>query len=161
MHHLQQVWFSCLFGVHGSKPSLSRWQHSTLIMYLKYKHCRVLLSIIQSFFGWAIACYRCAIAALSRRSKGSISAVYSVHAWFKCSIHDTAYMCHWLCLQFWKENVEKFEEKDFQILRVLLKLLEASRETRTLAVGCHDLGMFITNHPHGRSIVTGTQQHLY
>ena len=59
-------------------------------------------------------------------------------------------------LQFWKENVEKFEEKDFQILRVLLKLLEASRETRTLAVGCHDLGMFITNHPHGRSIVTGT-----
>ena len=59
------------------------------------------------------------------------------------------------CLQFWKENVEKFEEKDFQILRVLLKLLEASRETRTLAVGCHDLGMFITTHPHGRSIVTG------
>ncbi|KAL3157490.1 hypothetical protein ABBQ32_011954 [Trebouxia sp. C0010 RCD-2024] len=56
--------------------------------------------------------------------------------------------------QFWKENVEKFEEKDFQILRVLLKLLEASRETRTLAVGCHDLGMFITSHPHGRSIVT-------
>ena len=52
--------------------------------------------------------------------------------------------------------MEKFEEKDFQILRVLLKLLEASRETRTLAVGCHDLGMFITNHPHGRSIVTGT-----
>ena len=60
-----------------------------------------------------------------------------------------------LCVQFWKENVEKFEEKDFQILRVLLKLLEASRETRTLAVGCHDLDMFITNHPHGRSIVTG------
>lgn len=66
-------------------------------------------------------------------------------------------------LQFWKENVEKFEEKDFQILRVLLKLLEASRETRTLAVGCHDLGMFITNHPHGRSIVTGnvrSEQHV-
>ena len=63
------------------------------------------------------------------------------------------------CLQFWKENVEKFEEKDFQILRVLLKLLEASRETRTLAVGCHDLGMFITHHPHGRSIVTGTVCH--
>lgn len=58
-------------------------------------------------------------------------------------------------VQFWKENAEKFEEKDFQILRVLLKLLEASRETRTLAVGCHDLGMFITHHAHGRSIVTG------
>lgn len=66
----------------------------------------------------------------------------------------------WLFVQFWKENVEKFEEKDFQILRVLLKLLEASRETRTLAVGCHDLGKFIINHPHGRSIVTGMSCNL-
>lgn len=28
---------------------------------------------------------------------------------------------------FWRQNVEKFEEKDFQLLRVLLKLLESSR----------------------------------
>ena len=60
-----------------------------------------------------------------------------------------------LWLQFWKENVAKFEEKEFQILRVLLKLLEASRETRTLAVGCHDMGQFITYHESGRAIVTG------
>lgn len=56
--------------------------------------------------------------------------------------------------QFWRENVEKFEEKDFQVLRVLLKLIEASREVRTLAVGCHDLGMFIMHHPQGRYIVS-------
>jgi len=54
---------------------------------------------------------------------------------------------------FWRQNVDKFEEKDFQVLRVLLKLLEASRETRTLAVGCNDLGKFIEFHPHGRYIV--------
>lgn len=28
---------------------------------------------------------------------------------------------------FWRQNVEKFEDKDFQLLRVLLKLLESSR----------------------------------
>lgn len=55
---------------------------------------------------------------------------------------------------FWRENVDKFEEKDFQVLRVLLKLIEASREVKTLAVGCHDLGMFILHHPQGRYIVT-------
>jgi len=55
---------------------------------------------------------------------------------------------------FWMENVAKFEEKDFQILRVLLKLVEASREPRSLAVGCHDIGQFITHHPHGRYIVS-------
>jgi V-type H+-transporting ATPase subunit H len=42
-----------------------------------------------------------------------------------------------------------------QVLRVLLKLLETSRESRTLAVGASDLGNFISAHPHGRSIVTG------
>ena len=37
--------------------------------------------------------------------------------------------------QFWKENVTAMEEKDFQILKVLLKLLEASREVRKLSSG--------------------------
>jgi hypothetical protein len=107
--------------------------------------------------------------------------------------------------QFWKENISKFEEKDFQVcamhmaafctgflscrpcldgrkhgtpacglfaarrgwphrpaafpllqvLRVLLKLLETSREPKTLAVGCHDLGSFITHYPAGKGLVTG------
>lgn len=39
------------------------------------------------------------------------------------------------------------------MLRVLLKLLEASRDARTLAVGCFDLGQFVTYFPHGRQLV--------
>ncbi|GLC58327.1 hypothetical protein PLESTB_001347000 [Pleodorina starrii] len=54
---------------------------------------------------------------------------------------------------FWRENVEKFEERDFQVLRVLLKIIETNRDVKTLAVGCHDLGQFIVNHPQGRYIV--------
>lgn len=55
---------------------------------------------------------------------------------------------------FWRQNIDRFEEKDFQVLRVLLKLLEASREVRTLAVACNDLGRFIETHPHGRYVVS-------
>jgi len=55
--------------------------------------------------------------------------------------------------------VGHFEEKDFQILRVLVKLLEAGREPRTLAVACHDLGQFITYYPGGKGIVTGGTRH--
>lgn len=55
--------------------------------------------------------------------------------------------------KFWKENIDKFEEKDFQILRLLLKLIESSREAKTVAVGCGDIGMFITYHSQGRYIV--------
>ncbi|GMH37353.1 hypothetical protein BSKO_05226 [Bryopsis sp. KO-2023] len=55
--------------------------------------------------------------------------------------------------QFWRQNIHKLEEKDFHVLRVLLRLLEVSREVQTLAVGCYDLGQFVTYHPHGRHIV--------
>lgn len=34
--------------------------------------------------------------------------------------------------QFWKDNVGALEERDSQILRVLLKLLEASKEVSAL-----------------------------
>ncbi|CAD7697492.1 unnamed protein product [Ostreobium quekettii] len=54
---------------------------------------------------------------------------------------------------FWRQNVHHLEEKEFHILRVLLRLLEVSREVKTLAVGCHDLGQFVSHHPHGRGIV--------
>lgn len=37
---------------------------------------------------------------------------------------------------------------------MLLKLIEATRDARSLAVGCHDLGQFVTYHPHGRYIVS-------
>lgn len=32
---------------------------------------------------------------------------------------------------FWRENVEKFEERDFQALRVLLKIIETNRDVGT------------------------------
>ncbi|PNW88402.1 hypothetical protein CHLRE_01g027800v5 [Chlamydomonas reinhardtii] len=54
---------------------------------------------------------------------------------------------------FWRQNAEKFEERDFQVLRVLLKIIETNRDVKTLAVGCHDLGQFIVYHPQGRYIV--------
>lgn len=38
---------------------------------------------------------------------------------------------------------------------MLLKLLETEREAKTLAVGCHDLGCFITHYPAGKGLVTG------
>ncbi|KAG5547237.1 hypothetical protein RHGRI_013043 [Rhododendron griersonianum] len=55
---------------------------------------------------------------------------------------------------FWRENITKFEENDFQILRVLITILDTSRDPRALAVDCFDLSQFIQFHPAGRVIVT-------
>ncbi|KAL2526256.1 V-type proton ATPase subunit H [Abeliophyllum distichum] len=55
---------------------------------------------------------------------------------------------------FWRDNVTCFEENDFKILRVLITILDASTDLRTLAVACFDLSQFIQYHPAGRIIVT-------
>lgn len=54
---------------------------------------------------------------------------------------------------FWRDNITKFEENDFQILRVLITILDTSSDPRTLAVACFDLSQFIQHHPAGRVIV--------
>ncbi|KAH7538451.1 hypothetical protein FEM48_Zijuj03G0200700 [Ziziphus jujuba var. spinosa] len=55
---------------------------------------------------------------------------------------------------FWRENINNFEENDFQILRVLITILDTSSDPRALAVACFDLSQFIQHHPAGRIIVT-------
>lgn len=54
---------------------------------------------------------------------------------------------------FWRDNITNFEENDFQILRVLITILDTSSDPRSLAVACFDLSQFIQNHPAGRMIV--------
>ncbi|CAO2837472.1 unnamed protein product [Amaranthus hypochondriacus] len=54
---------------------------------------------------------------------------------------------------FWRENINNFEENDFQILRVLITILDTSNDPRSLAVACFDLSQFIQHHPSGRIIV--------
>ncbi|CAN7032321.1 unnamed protein product [Brassica rapa subsp. trilocularis] len=54
----------------------------------------------------------------------------------------------------WRENVTSFEENDFQILRVLLTILDTSSDLRSLSVACYDLSQFIQYHAAGRVIVT-------
>ncbi|XP_074321186.1 V-type proton ATPase subunit H [Silene latifolia] len=53
---------------------------------------------------------------------------------------------------FWRENITNFEENDFQILRVLITILDTSNDPRSLAVACYDLSQFIQQHPSGRII---------
>ncbi|KAH7294862.1 hypothetical protein KP509_27G022400 [Ceratopteris richardii] len=56
-------------------------------------------------------------------------------------------------LPFWRENVNKFEDHDFQVVRLLVTLLGTSKDPRTLAVCCHDVSQFVQAHPSGRQIL--------
>ncbi|KAF4384670.1 hypothetical protein F8388_003977, partial [Cannabis sativa] len=55
---------------------------------------------------------------------------------------------------FWSNNIAHFEENNFQILRVLITILDTSCDPRALAVACFDLSQFIKHHIDGRFIVT-------
>lgn len=54
--------------------------------------------------------------------------------------------------KFWRENSARFEENDYQILRLLQKLLQTSPDPVTLSVVCYDLGEFVRFHARGKSV---------
>ena len=55
---------------------------------------------------------------------------------------------------FWRENITNFEENDFQLLRVLVTIIDTSNDPTALAVACYDVSQFIQYHPGGRFILS-------
>lgn len=53
---------------------------------------------------------------------------------------------------FWRENIGQFDHNDFRLLTLLVNLLGESRDGKTLAIACHDLGEFVLNHSSGKEI---------
>jgi len=56
--------------------------------------------------------------------------------------------------KFWKENCKALEHNDFQILKVLIKMLRESKDDEeTMSVICYDIGEFVRFYPNGKAIV--------
>lgn len=53
---------------------------------------------------------------------------------------------------FWRENVEKLDRNQQEVLRCLVRVLQESTDETVLAVACNDLAQFIKFHPRGRVI---------
>lgn len=53
--------------------------------------------------------------------------------------------------KFWKDNFMTFENKDFELIRLLIDLLE-SDDPKTVAVALFDLGEFVRFYPNGKHI---------
>mmetsp|Transcript_654 Transcript_654/g.753 ORF Transcript_654/g.753 Transcript_654/m.753 type:complete len:447 (-) Transcript_654:214-1554(-) len=54
--------------------------------------------------------------------------------------------------RFWRENCSKFDERNFELVRMLVALLETEHEV-TLEVACYDMGEFARFHPDGRRVI--------
>jgi len=54
---------------------------------------------------------------------------------------------------FWSENASKLNEKDYQQLKALVKLLNESKDPVVLAVAAHDVGQYVKHYDGGKKVI--------
>jgi len=55
--------------------------------------------------------------------------------------------------KFWHENASRINEKNFELLKILVRLLETSRDPLILSVAAHDIGEYVRHYPRGKNVV--------
>lgn len=55
--------------------------------------------------------------------------------------------------KFWHENASRLNEKNFELLKILVRLLETSRDPLILSVAAHDIGEYVRHYPRGKNVV--------
>lgn len=52
--------------------------------------------------------------------------------------------------KFWRENAGRLNEKNHELLRILVHLLETSKDPLVLSVGSFDIGEYVRHYPRGK-----------
>merc|ERR1719175_35809 len=55
--------------------------------------------------------------------------------------------------RFWRENASRLNDKNYELLKILLALLETSRDPLVLCVACFDLGEFVRHYARGKHVL--------
>lgn len=55
--------------------------------------------------------------------------------------------------KFWRENAVRLNEKNNELLKILIRLLQASSDPLVLAVAAHDIGEYVRHYPRGKTII--------
>ncbi|PAV73019.1 hypothetical protein WR25_13439 [Diploscapter pachys] len=55
--------------------------------------------------------------------------------------------------KFWRENAPRFNEKPFDIVKILIRLLETSHDPLIQCVAAHDIGEYVRHYPRGKTVI--------
>ncbi|XP_076456871.1 V-type proton ATPase subunit H-like isoform X1 [Babylonia areolata] len=55
--------------------------------------------------------------------------------------------------RFWRENAIRLNDKNYELLKILVRLLETSRDALVLSVAAHDIGEYVRYYPRGKHII--------
>lgn len=55
--------------------------------------------------------------------------------------------------KFWRENAIRLNENNYSLLKMLVRLLESSKDPLILSVAAHDLGEYVRHYPRGKVVI--------
>ncbi|KAK6167423.1 hypothetical protein SNE40_021457 [Patella caerulea] len=55
--------------------------------------------------------------------------------------------------RFWRENAIRLNEKNYELLKILVRLLDTSKDPLILSVAAHDIGEYVRYYPRGKNVV--------
>ncbi|XP_044595024.1 V-type proton ATPase subunit H isoform X1 [Cotesia glomerata] len=55
--------------------------------------------------------------------------------------------------KFWRENASRLNEKNYELLRILVHLLETSKDPLVLSVASFDIGEYVRHYPRGKHVI--------
>lgn len=55
--------------------------------------------------------------------------------------------------KFWRENAQRLNEKNYELLRILIHLLDTSRDPLVLSVASFDIGEYVRHFPRGKHVI--------
>ncbi|KAK0141875.1 V-type proton ATPase subunit H [Merluccius polli] len=55
--------------------------------------------------------------------------------------------------KFWRENAVRLNEKNYELLKILTRLLELSDDPQVIAVAAHDVGEYVRHYPRGKRVI--------
>jgi V-type H+-transporting ATPase subunit H len=55
--------------------------------------------------------------------------------------------------KFWRENASNLNDKSYELLKILLSLLETARDPLVLCVACFDLGEYVRHYARGKHVL--------
>lgn len=55
--------------------------------------------------------------------------------------------------KFWRENASRLNEKNHELLRILIHLLESSKDPLVLSVASFDIGEYVRHYPRGKNVI--------
>ncbi|XP_059175247.1 V-type proton ATPase subunit H-like [Physella acuta] len=55
--------------------------------------------------------------------------------------------------RFWHENAAQLNENNYELLKILVRLLDTSKDPLVLSVAAHDIGEYVRHYPRGKNVV--------